>query len=73
MPMSEKPTFTPVKSSNIDALAHTSEGLYVRFKNSGVYLDKGVTAAEHEALVKAESIGAHFAGQIRRKYAGVPA
>ena len=73
MPMSWQPTFTKVASSNIDALAHTSEGLYVRFKNGGTYFYEGVTAAEHEALAKAESIGAHFAGQIRRKYTGVPA
>lgn len=65
------PDLTPVKSSNIEAVGHEGDTLYVRFKNSGTYAYKGVDAAKHQALIGADSVGKYLAEHIRSKHEGV--
>lgn len=60
---------TPVKSSNIAAVGHdphTSE-LTVEFKNGGRYIYHGISADQHAALMKADSIGSHLHKYIKSK------
>lgn len=60
---------TPVKSSNIAAIGHdsnTSE-LTVEFKNGGRYIYHGISADQHAALMKADSIGSHLHKHVKPK------
>lgn len=61
---------TPVKSSSIEAIAHdpAQQVLTVRFRNGGAYRYDGVTAGQHAALMRADSIGTHFAQHIRNQF-----
>lgn len=61
---------TPVKSDSIAAVKHdpASRTLTVRFTNGGTYCYAGVSAAQHAALMRADSIGAHFHGSIRPNF-----
>lgn len=58
---------TPVKSDSIAAVKHdpASRTLTVQFNNGGVYTYAGVSADQHAALMRADSIGAHFHKNIR--------
>lgn len=68
----------PVTSSNIAAIGHDpdSNTLAVRFmpragsKWGDVWHYEGVSAKQHEALLKAESVGKHFSAHIRGKFTG---
>lgn len=58
-----------VTSSNIHSIGHdpeTSE-LHVKFKSGATHAYSGVSAAEHAALIGAESVGSHFHKNIRSK------
>lgn len=62
---------TAVKSSTIASIGHDPHHrvLAVEFKNGGVYHYHGVSAADHQALVGAPSIGAHFGKHFKgRKF-----
>lgn len=61
---------TPVKSSSIEAVAHdpAQHALTIRFRNGTLYRYDGVTADQHAALMRADSIGAHFAQHIRNQF-----
>jgi hypothetical protein len=64
---------TPVDSSSIASIGHDpdTDTLHVEFKSSGkIYVYPGVSADDHEALLKASSIGAHFGKHIRAHYSG---
>lgn len=53
--------FIPVKSSNIESIAHDGkETMRVQFKNGGLYEYQGVTVAGHKKLMEAKSIGKHL-------------
>lgn len=59
----------PVKSSSIAAVGYDapSKRLHIKFTSGGTYVYQGVPAKEHQALLKADSIGTHFAQHIRDK------
>jgi KTSC domain len=63
--------FKSVKSSNIDAVAHSPESseLHVRFKNGGVYKYAGVDADKHKALMAADSVGSYIHKNIKGVHA----
>lgn len=65
------PNLVPVTSSNIAAIGHdpdTNE-LHVRFHSGATHIYSGVTAAQHAALVGADSVGKHFMAHVRDKHA----
>lgn len=59
-----------VKSSNIKSIAHcpNSNCMEVTFNNGNTYIYEGVKAEDHQALLKAESIGSHFHNNIKGKF-----
>lgn len=63
---------TTVFSSSINAIGYDAarETLFVEFVGGNTYSYADVSAAEHQALIGAPSIGAHFAKHIRKNYAG---
>ena len=64
---------TPVDSSSIASVGHdpATDTLHVEFKSSSkVYAYPGVSAEDHQALMNAPSIGAHFGKHIRPHYSG---
>lgn len=59
--MMEKIEFVPVRSSNIEAVAHDgNETMLVKFHHGGTYRYDGVTVAGHKKMMEAESIGHHL-------------
>lgn len=60
-----------VKSSSLASVGHdpATNELHVEFRNGSVYVFSDVTAEHHAALVSAESLGKHFATEIRGKFA----
>ena len=64
------PPFTPVKSSMISSVGYDAGArtLHVKFPNGGHYLYEDVTPEQHAALVGADSIGKHFAQNVRGKF-----
>ena len=64
---------TPVKSSNIAAVGFdpATSTLGVQFSSGATYHYAGVSAEDHAALMGADSIGSHFAKNIRGKFEGV--
>ena len=60
---------TPVKSSNIKAIDYdpTTKTLTIEFNSGGLYEYHDVTEAEHNTLLKADSIGSHFHQHIKSK------
>lgn len=68
-----KPTITmhPVASSNIEAVGYDAgnQTLAIKFKGDRPpYHYSGVTAEDHAALMKADSIGSHHAKHIKGKF-----
>ena len=55
-------------SSQIDALAHDDDGLYVRFHNTSVYGYPNVPVAIFEQMKVAESVGKFLNAQIKPSY-----
>lgn len=67
------PDFTPVKSSNIESVAHDGENLHIRFKGANdkpgqTYTYQGVSPVLHQKLMAADSPGGFLASNIRGKY-----
>lgn len=67
--------YNPKGSTNIEAIGYhpESQTMHVEFKggtpeNPRVYEYVGVTPEEHAALIKAESIGSHFARKIKPRF-----
>lgn len=67
---SAHPPFAAVKSSMISGIAYDpgAQRLHVKFPNGNHYTYEGVTPAQHAGLLSAESIGKHFAANIRGKF-----
>jgi len=67
MSQQNNPAWVPVDSSAITALAYDSgtQTLYARFIRGEEYAYSNVTAAEHAALVNAESVGKFFNQYIK--------
>lgn len=62
----------PVNSSNISHIGYdaSSKEMHVTFSSGSTYSYAGVEPEHHGAFVSAESIGSHFAQQIRPNYVG---
>lgn len=58
----------PVKSSNIAKLGHHNNTLYVQFATGGLFSYADFPTQEYELLMKAGSLGSHFAKHVRPKY-----
>lgn len=58
------PNMTVVKSSNVVALGHIDNTLFVEFR-SGTYAYHDVSIAEFTALMEADSIGRHLNKNIK--------
>lgn len=65
-----EPTF--VTSSNINAIAHEGDTLYIRFNSGITYRYDGVPHASFSALSAAESVGQHFHRFIRGRFKYTP-
>lgn len=65
----------PVKSSNLEAVGYDEKErrLKVQFKKGGTWVYEDVPAGVHESLMRAESVGRYFAGNISGKYRGARA
>jgi hypothetical protein len=60
----------PVRSSNLEAVGYdpATREMRVRFKKGGqTYVFENIDPKEHDALVGADSVGAHFHNHIRHK------
>jgi hypothetical protein len=68
--MSRNLEMVPVVSSSLSAVGHDggADELHVQFKNGSRYVYSGVSAEKHGALIAADSVGKHFAANIRKKY-----
>ncbi len=64
------PPLMPVKSSMVSAVGYdpATSSLHVTFPKGGHYIYEGVTPEQHAALVGAESVGKHFAANVRSKF-----
>lgn len=60
----------PVKSSHIKSVGYhaPSRMLSVEFNGGKVYHYNDVSPEAHESLMKAQSVGTHFAEHIKDKY-----
>lgn len=58
---------TPVTSSTIAGIGYDPKGqvMAVKFKSGSTYHYTGVSAAAHQSLVSAKSIGKHFGQHFR--------
>jgi len=58
---------TPVKSSTIAGIGYDpkSQTMAVKFKSGSTYRYSGVSAAAHQSLVNAKSIGKQFGAAFR--------
>lgn len=63
----------PVNSSSISHVGHdpATGVLSVKFHNGKTYQYEGVSSDQAADMLKAESIGRHFMGNIRGKFKGV--
>lgn len=61
-----------VESSNIKAIGFENGTLRIAFKSGSVHEHDDVPAAEHSALMTAESHGKRYNSHIKGKYAGRP-
>jgi hypothetical protein len=63
------PALTSVKSSNIAAIAHRGDNLFVKFSGgNAVYEYAGVAGETYEKMLKSDSIGRFFAHNIKGKH-----
>jgi KTSC domain len=60
----------PVASSNIAAVGHDGEHLFVKFKSGATWRYHTVNAATHAEMMRAESIGSYFAKHIKPNFQG---
>lgn len=58
---------TPVKSSQLISVGHdpATSTLEIEFPRGALYRYSGVSAEQHAALMKAESVGSHFIKHIK--------
>lgn len=63
----ELDSLVKVKSSNIELVGYKDNSTYVTFKSGKCYVYPNTSVDEFEQLVKAESVGSHFAKSYRGK------
>lgn len=66
----EIPALQPVESSNIEAIGHEGDQLFVRFKGGGLYAYSGVPARIGVEMAGAKSPGSYFHANVRSRFAG---
>lgn len=59
------PEFTPVESSNLDAVALEAGTMFVKFKTGSIYKYPDVSPETYEEVRTAESVGKAFHRLIR--------
>jgi hypothetical protein len=64
------PEFKPVKSSNVAAVGHDGDALYVKFHSGDIWRYPGVSTDEHQQLLTAQSVGSHYHRNVKAKYSG---
>ena len=64
------PPMLPVQSSNIAAVGHDGQALYVQFRNGGTYRYGTVGIDVHAALLASKSPGAYFHQHIKSMHHG---
>lgn len=61
--------FTPMNSSNIKAIAHDGEDLYINFhKGDKVFVYRMVSEGTYYEMLEAESVGKFFHSRIKDQY-----
>ena len=68
--MPDTPTLTPVTSSNIAAVGHDGDALWIRFHGGRLYRYPGVGREHHEGLTNTASPGSYFLDKVRHFYQG---
>lgn len=65
-------TMLPVQSSNVSMVGYNESNrmLTVQFKSGNVFSYSGVPPEKYQELLKADSVGSHFARQIKPYYEG---
>lgn len=66
----DAPELTPLKSSNIAAVGHDGEALYVQFRSGKTYSYPGVDAAHFRAMIETDSPGSYFHKHVKSAHAG---
>lgn len=66
--MTALPTMHGVESSNIDAIGHDGDHLFIRFKSGGVHRFHDVPAETFESMKSADSVGKFFHATIKGKH-----
>lgn len=62
------PSLVKVQSSNIEAMGHSDNRLWVRFAGGGLYSYADVPRALYEEGLKAESIGRWFHSTVKGRF-----
>ncbi len=75
--MSESVKMTPVQSSNVHAVGHDGQALFIQFKDKDgtpgkTYRYAGVAASHKVAMIGDKSPGGYFAKHIRAVHVGKP-
>lgn len=65
MPM---PDLTPVQSSNIAAVGHDGDHLYVQFHGGSTWKYHNVPADQHAEMIKASSVGKFFGKHVKPNF-----
>lgn len=64
------PDLTPVQSSNIAAVGHDGDHLYVQFHGGSTWRYRDVPADKHAEMIKAASVGAFFGKHVKPHHVG---
>lgn len=59
---------TPVDSSNVAAVGHKDNTLYVEFKHGGLYRYFNVPAETYQAMLAADSVGKFLNAEVKPKH-----
>lgn len=62
------PDLTPVQSSNIAAVGHDGDHLYVQFHGGSVWKYRNVPAEKHAEMLGNKSVGKFFGQHIKPNY-----
>lgn len=69
-PLTHKPKPKAVRSSNIKSVGYDADAMTmeIKFKTGGHYVYHNVTPEQHQQLISAPSIGAHFHKHIKMDF-----
>lgn len=69
--MSDKPQLPhmiPVDSSNVEAMGHSEDGLFVQFRGSGVYRYPDVPQQDYFEGLQSDSVGTWFRESVKSRF-----